>query len=292
VLLGVGDDAALLTVAPGARVVVTAATWVGAEPGGTALPPEAVGHRLLAAALAELAAAGAEPRWLTLALTLPEPDPNWLAAFRDALHSLGQEAGVELVGGDTTSGPPAATLHAHGVMAAGREPVPVDGARPGDLVYVTGTPGDAGLALLVRRQELRLPGPVRTTVEARLVRPTPRLAQAPYLPGLASAATNLADGLIAALARLSAASGLGAAVYADQLPLSEALHSHLDLAGGWVVPLTAPEPGELCLVVPAERQALVAARLASLPGGCAWVGTIERAPGIRCVLATGEVLSL
>lgn len=290
-LVGVGDDGAVLAVPPGADLVVAVATWVGGEPVGRALPVEAIAHRLLASALAELVAAGAEPAWFTLALTLPEPDPHWLQAFQAGLDALARAAGVQLVGGDTTSGPASATVHAHGHAPRGGA-VPPDGARPGDLVYVTGTLGDAGLALLARRDEVRLPAAARATVERRLLQPTPRLAHGPALRGLASAATGLADGLAAGLSRLVAARGAGATVYTAQLPLSAEARAHLDLAGGWVVPLTAPEAGEICFAVPAERQGEVEARLASLPGGCTWVGSVDRARGVRGVLATGEALAL
>ena len=287
VRLGVGDDAAVLDVPPATDVVIASSTVAAGPAGVGALPPpEEVAHQALAGALAGLAAAGADPAWFTLALTLPSPEPTWLEPFSDTLLALGQRYGVELVGGDTTSGPLTVTVHAHGLAPAGGV-TPACGARPGDLIYVTGTLGDAGLAILARRQELRLPRQDREQVEGRLARPEPRLEHGRAVRGLASAAVDLPDGLAGGLCELLAADGPGATLYAEQLPISDTLRRYLERAGGWVLPLTAPGDGELCFTLAPGRQAELGTRLGDRRPGCAWVGTVDRAPGLRCLLADG-----
>jgi thiamine-monophosphate kinase len=288
VLVGVGDDGAVVAVPEDDEVVVASATWSGAaDP--TALPAGAVAHRTLATALTGLAAAGARPAWMTLALTLPDPDPAWLDPFRAGLVELARDFGIQLVGGDTTAGPPAITIHAQGLVPRAGA-IPLDGARPGDLVYVTGTLGDPGLALLARRGEVRLSARDRAEVEDRLTRPSPRIAHGLALRPLASAGASLEPGLVRALGQIGAASGVGVTVFAERLPVSGVLRSHLDRVGGWALPLEAPGDLELCFTVPAARQAEVETLAARLPGGLAWVGTVERAPGLRCVAEDGGAL--
>jgi thiamine-monophosphate kinase len=281
VLVGVGDDGAVLAVPEGEEVVVASGIWSGpVDP--SALPAEAVAHRTLATALAGLAAAGARPAWFTLALSLPHPDPAWLDPFCTGLVALARRFGLRLVGGDTTAGPSAVTVHAQGLVPRAGA-IPLDGARPGDLVYVTGTLGDTGLGLLARRGELRLSGRDRAEVEAKLLNPTPRVPHGLALRFLASAGASLGPGLVRALGRIGAASGVGATLFAERLPVSDALRRHLDRVGGWALPLDAPGDMELCFTVPDERQAEVEAQAAGLDGGLTWVGTVERTPGLRCV---------
>lgn len=265
--------------------------WQGDDTGPPAGPPPgAIAHRTLASALGALVAAGAKPAWFTLALTLPRGDVAWIEAFRDGLQSLAELAGVQLVGGDMTAGAFAVTIHAHGLLPRG-ESVPPAGARPGDLIYVTGTLGDAGLALLALQGEVRLPARDLRAAEQRLSHPEPRLACAPALRGVASAAVSLVEeGLVAGLERLLRASGTGATVHTHQLPLSDTLRRELARAGGWVLPLTAPGGGEVCFTVPARLQDRAEREVGAAAGGVTWIGTVDRAPGLRCVLEDGTEL--
>jgi thiamine-monophosphate kinase len=181
------------------------------------------------------------------------------------------------------------TVHVQGWVPAG-EATPCEGARPGDLVYVSGSLGDAALALLARRGEVRIPLRDRETAERRLTRPEPRLALGAAARGLASAASDLPGGLARDLGELLARSGVGATLYAERLPVSPTLRPHLERAGGWTLPFTAGGDGELVLTVRADRQGDLEARTTGLEPGLTWVGTVERAGGLRCALPDGTDL--
>ena len=289
VALGVGDDCALLEVPPGMQLAVSIDTLVEGSHFAKGAEPRSLGHKALAVNLSDLAAMGAEPAWATLALTLPVPDEAWLAAFADGFLELAAQFGVQLVGGDTTRGPLSITVQVHGFVAPGRA-LRRDGAKPGDLVYVTGTLGDAGLALLAQ-QGLFVGLGVVEGVRARLDRPTPRLGEGRALAGLASAAIDVSDGLAADLGHIGARSGVGATLHLDSLPLSPTVREYVAGTGDWSVPLSAGDDYELCVTVPAARQAEVEALAQYFACGLTWIGTVDRTPGIRCLLPDGSLLA-
>jgi thiamine-monophosphate kinase len=289
VALGVGDDCALLEVPPGRQLAVSIDTLVEGTHFAKGAEPRLLGHKALAVNLSDLAAMGAEPAWATLALTLPAADEDWLAAFADGFLTLAAQFGVQLVGGDTTRGPLAITVQVHGFVAPGRA-LRRDGARPGDLVYVTGTLGDAGLALLAQ-QGLFVGLGVVPNLRARLDSPIPRVAEGRALAGVASAAIDVSDGLAADLGHVAERSGVGATLHLDCLPVSPEVRDYVAGTGDWSVPLAAGDDYELCVTVPAARQAEIEAVGAAFGCGLTWVGTVERAPGVRCLLPDGSLLS-
>jgi thiamine-monophosphate kinase len=289
VALGVGDDCALLEVPPGMQLAVSIDTLVEGTHFAKGAEPRSLGHKALAANLSDLAAMGAEPAWATLALTLPGPDEAWLAAFAEGFLDLAAQFQVQLVGGDTTRGPLSITVQVHGFVEPGRA-LRRDGAKPGDLVYVTGTLGDAGLALLAQ-QGLFVGLGVVEGLRARLDRPTPRLAEGRALAGLASAAIDVSDGLAADLGHIGERSGVGATLHLDRLPLSATVRDYVAQNGDWSVPLAAGDDYELCVTVPAARQAEVEALAQTFACGLTWIGTIERVPGVRCLLPDGSLLA-
>jgi thiamine-monophosphate kinase len=289
VLAGIGDDAALLRVPDGMDLAVAIDTMVEGVHFVPGAHPAALGHKVLAVNLSDLAAMGAEPAWATLALTLPAADEAWLEQFSDGLLALAARHSVQLVGGDTTRGPLCITLQAHGFVGAG-EGVRRSGAGPGDLIYVTGTLGDAGLALLALQQELRLPMRAQTLVSERLHRPEPRIQAGRLLRGIASAAIDVSDGLAADLGHILDASGVGATLQVERLPISEVLRSVFHAAGGWSLPLSAGDDYELCFTVPPERQGQVEQRFADAGLVCTWIGMTEKTAGLRCVLDDGTEL--
>jgi thiamine-monophosphate kinase len=286
VVLGIGDDAALVQVPEGMELAITVDTLVEGVHFLKETDPESLGHKAMAVNLSDLAALGAEPAWATLALTLPTADPHWLDQFSRGLLGLAQRFGVQLVGGDTTRGPLAITIQALGLVPRDQA-LRRAGARPGDLVYVTGTLGDAGLALLALQEELRLPQRDKAYALDQLNRPEPRIEEAIALRGLANAAIDISDGLAADLGHILEASGVGATLQVERLPLSPVVRSVLDAVGGWALPLTAGDDYELCFTVPAARQAEVEHRFAGLKTGCTWIGMIERTRGLRCLLDDG-----
>jgi thiamine-monophosphate kinase len=280
VLAGIGDDAALLQVPPGRVLAVCTDTLVA----GVHFPPEttaaAIGHKSLAVNLSDLAAMGAEPAWATLALSMPDTDSAWLAAFSGAFFALADRYAVQLVGGDTTRGPLVITVEAHGFVPPGKA-LRRQGARPGERIYVTGTLGDAGLALRrgVRRDE---------RLRTRLDFPQPRIEAGLVLRDYASAAIDISDGLLADLNHLLEGDRLGASLQIDALPRSQAFLAALPTLEPerrqlfYGLPLGAGDDYELCFTVAEHCCRELEARLSGIPGGCHWIGVVEADPGIRC----------
>lgn len=303
VLLGIGDDAAVLRMPSGSDLIAAIDTLVA----GVHFPPDtdaaSIGHKALAVNLSDMAAMGAEPAWAMLALTLPRPDERWLSEFCRGFFALAREHNVALVGGDTTRGPLTVTVQVQGFAPPGAA-FGRSGARPGDLVYVTGTLGDAGLALLLGRQGTG-PDKARAFLRQRLDRPQPRVREARRLRGLVHAAIDISDGLVADLGHVLEASGVGATLTLDRLPLSPEFRACLEAAKaadqpGPRPPAPAPDRGpdwaelalssgddyELCFTVAPEHRARVES-LAASDTPCTCIGVIEAAAGLRCVRADG-----
>jgi thiamine-monophosphate kinase len=287
----VGDDCALLKVPPGQSLAISVDTLVSGIHFLPDCDPEALGHKVLAVGLSDLAAVGAEPAWATLALTLP-PElvsgrPDWIAAFARGLDGLAKEHGLCLVGGDTTRGPLSVTLQVHGLVPEGAA-VRRSGARPGDLVYVSGTLGDAGLAL---RQVLG-GGEVSSQLRERLDRPTPRVALGLALRGLASAMIDISDGLAADLGHILESSRVGAEIRLDSLPLSPSVAEAVAEGGDWTLPLASGDDYELCFCVPPER----AGEIPEIAERCGCVltqiGKIRRRDGLLCLGPDGSPFTL
>ena len=247
--LGVGDDCALLAVPAGQRLAVSIDTLVCGTHFLPDCDPEALGYKSLAVGLSDLAAMGAEPAWATLALTLPPElvaeHPDWIAAFARGLGALAQHHGVRLVGGDTTRGPLSVTLQVHGLVPEGAA-IRRAGARPGDLIYVSGTLGDAGLAL----RQILAGAPVEPGLRERLDRPTPRVALGMALRGIATAMIDVSDGLAADLGHILDASGVGAELRLQSLPLSPSVAAVVAADGDWSLPLASGDDYELCFCIP------------------------------------------
>jgi thiamine-monophosphate kinase len=286
VRLGVGDDCALLRLPPGHELAVSIDTLASGVHFLPDCDPEAVGHKCLAVGLSDLAAMGAEPAWATLAITLPaglpRESPDWLGHFARGFGDLARTHGVALVGGDTTRGPLSITVQVHGLVPAGAG-LRRAGARPGDLVCVSGTLGGAGLALrALLAGEAPPPG-----LRARLERPVPRVALGVALKGRASAAIDVSDGLAADLGHLLEASGVGALLDLAALPLDPAVAAVVNREGSWGLPLGAGDDYELCFCLPPALLGWL-----SEAGSCAGcpltpIGRITAAPGLVCTSPDG-----
>lgn len=254
VLLGIGDDCALLAPRSGACLAVSMDTLVEGRHFLAGTAPASLGHKALAVNLSDLAAMGAEPAWATLALTLPDPDTQWLQAFMEGFAALAATHDVQLVGGDTTRGPLSITVQVHGFVdptAALRRA----GGRQGDRLFVSGCVGDAGVAL----QRAREPAvSVDAFLQERLDRPTPRVALGLLLAGRASAAIDISDGLVGDLGHICEASGVGARIELGRLPVSPAVATECEL-GNWQYVLAGGDDYELLFTVePARAEDLLA----------------------------------
>ncbi|EFR1911550.1 thiamine-phosphate kinase [Salmonella enterica] len=247
---GIGDDCALLNIPEKQTLAISTDTLVAGNHFLPDIDPADLAYKALAVNLSDLAAMGADPAWLTLALTLPEVDEPWLEAFSDSLFELLNYYDMQLIGGDTTRGPLSMTLSIHGYIPAGRA-LKRSGAKPGDWIYITGTPGDsaAGLAVLQNRLLVAEETDARYFIKRHL-RPTPRILHGQALRDIASAAIDLSDGLISDLGHIVKASGCGARVDVDALPKSDAMMRHVDAGQAQRWALSGGEDYELCFTVP------------------------------------------
>lgn len=276
VILGIGDDAAVLSVPSGSELVTCIDTLVAGVHFPESTSATAIGHKALAVNLSDLAAMGAEPAWATLSLTLPEYDPEWLEQFSEGMFTLADRYGIELVGGDTTRGPLSVTVQAQGLVPAGHA-LKRTGSRAGDRIYVTGTLGDAGVALE--------PGMTSEACQLRLDYPEPRVEAGILLRGFAHAVIDISDGLLADTGHLLEGTDLGADIYIDRLPRSAAFEQAIDKNDERYngLPLGAGDDYELCFSVPEDQCPAMEQALARAGIGCSCIGFISQAPGIRCL---------
>jgi len=284
VILGIGDDAALLRCPADKDLVAAVDTLVEGRhfPAGSA--PRSIGHRSLAVNLSDLAAMGATPAWATLALTLPAADRRWLEGFSAGFLDLAAAHGVELVGGNTTAGPLNINVQILGHIDRGSA-LRRSGAQPGEVLAVTGTLGDAGAGLaLVTGRAVSADRAVAAELIERFEYPTPRVQFGMAARGIASAAMDLSDGLAGDLPKLARASGLAAHVDVERLPLSPALRSLAPLAQAREWALGAGEDYELLVAVPAQRFGDLAAAAARLNLTLTAIGELRRGTGVTWAL--------
>ncbi len=286
--LGVGDDCALLNVDAGQQLAVSSDMLVEGRHFLSTVAPERLGHKALAVNLSDLAACGAEPLGFTLALALPRGDETFAAGLARGLFALADAHGIELVGGDTTAGPLNLCITVFGQVPPGQALLR-SGARPGDELWVSGTLGDARLALEVFRGTVSLPGGAFDTVRRAMELPQPRVALGLALRGVASSAIDLSDGLLGDLAHVLQRSGMGAQVQLGALPRSAvlaaqpaALQQQCLLAGG--------DDYELLFTAPAARRADVLAAAQRTGVAVTRCGFITGEPALQVLDAEGRVL--
>ena len=280
-LLGVGDDAALLKVSEGNVLAVSSDMLASGTHFLPDTDPFLLGHKTLAVNLSDMAAMGATPRWATLAIALPEADETWLERFSAGFFAVAQQYGVELVGGDTTRGPLNLCVTIFGEVPA-QQALRRDGAQIGDEIWVSGTLGDAALALAHLQGTIILSGAEYAVCAPALHQPQPRVALGLALRGIANSAIDISDGLLADLGHILDASRLAARLDFPALPISPVLRGHLQQPPGIQCALSGGDDYELCFTAPAARHAElldIAARL-ELPLSC--IGKIVA--GLGCLV--------
>ena len=272
--LSVGDDCAILRLEPGERLATSVDTMVE----GVHFPadsfPEDIGFRVVSAAVSDLAAMGARPLGMTVALTLAGVDDLWLQAFSQGLAEAVSVYSLPLVGGDTTRGPLTITVQVMGALPADQALLR-EGARLGDQLCVSGTLGDAAAGLAFLQDEAVFAPDQAEYLLQRFNRPTARLALGQALLGRASAAIDISDGLLADAGHIAAASGVKLVVDPDALPLSSALQAHPSREQVLQWALAGGDDYELCFCLPAAEP---------LPQDCTRIGQVEAGEGVDCGL--------
>ena len=280
VVLGVGDDAAVLKI--DGLAAVTVDTLVAGVHFPDGMAAQHLGYRLMAVNLSDLAAMGAQPRWCTLALTLPSAEEAWLEGFSRGLFELAERYAVSLVGGDLTRGPLTATLQLIGRVERGRM-LTRSGGNVGDDVYVTGTLGDssAGIALIMERVAAPA-GSAVAALQQRFYRPMPRVGAGLALRGLASAAIDVSDGLLADLGHICQMSGCGAVIDVERVPLSAELLSLFPPQDALAHALGGGDDYELCFTAPPSQADAVEAALEASGTLVRRVGQLVPGQSVTC----------
>lgn len=267
--LGIGDDCALLSIPNGYELAITTDTMVENVHFFANANPTQLGHKLLAVNLSDLAAMGAKPLAVTLALTLPKVDENWLKAFSTGFLNLAQKYNVDLIGGDTTKGALTLTVQAMGLVPA-EKALKRSCAKEGDLIFMSGFLGDAGLGLKIMQGD-------KFNSENALTRfhqPMPRIETGLTLLDVANACIDISDGLVSDLGHILKQSGVGATIEFEKLPLSNDVKNYIQQTGNWQMPLISGDDYELCFTVSPQNANRV-------PQNCTQIGFIDAQAGLR-----------
>lgn len=288
--LAIGDDCALLAPSAGMQLAISSDMLVEGRHFFAGADPEKLGHKSLAVNLSDLAAMGAQPLAFTLALALPQAHSDWLASFSKGLFALADQYDCELIGGDTTKGPLNICITIFGEIPTGKA-LRRAAAQAGDDIWISGTLGDARLALAACNNEIQLDVDALSKAASRLHMPTPRVTLGIALRNIAHAAIDLSDGLIGDLGHILQASQLGATVNADALPIGVMLaqqpvelQHRFALAGG--------DDYELCFTASVAQRAAILAAAQSVDTTVTRVGSIETEPGLRLTDDKGKPLDL
>jgi thiamine-monophosphate kinase len=287
--LGVGDDAALLQSPPDTQLVAAVDTLVEGVHFPRGSPPASIGHRSLAVNLSDLAAMGARPAWALLALTLPQIVEPWLDEFTAGFAALARAHDVALVGGDTTSGPLCVTIQILGHVAKSTALLRSRG-RPGDLVFVSGTPGDAAAGLAIEQSKMAASSDPDGYLRKRFLYPSPRLALGDCLRSYATACIDVSDGLLGDAGKLAHASGCGLKIEFADVPVSEELVSAVGEQRARELALTGGDDYELCFTVPPSEVARLRHNLPPKRWGYCCIGALSEEVSGTVVTNKGSVI--
>lgn len=288
--LGIGDDCAIIQPGDGQPLVVTTDTLVEGVHFHIGTDPGDIGYKAAAVNLSDIASMGAKPAWATLSLSLPDHNREWLKAFSAGFTDLLSTHGVDLIGGDTVKGPLVVTVQIIGKTQNGAA-LTRSGALSGESIMVTGSLGDAALALKYQNGEITLRPDEVECLLSRLNRPTPRVEEGVLLSDLASACIDISDGLISDLGHVVRASGVGATLRIDQLPCSHPVATYQQVTGDFVPSVAGGDDYELCVVVPGEAKQEAIERLLGVGTRLTKIGVITDGEGVEVVDREGQVRS-
>ncbi len=289
VILGIGDDCALLQPAAAQQLALSTDTLVSGIHFFPDVDPESLGHKVLAVNLSDLAAMGAQPAWVSLAITLPRVDELWLSSFSGGFSRLAKKYNVQLVGGDTTRGPLSITVQVMGFVNP-NESLRRDAACSGDSVYVTGTLGDAALALQMLQREGM--DSVSNELLQQLLMPMPRVEFGVALSQYTNCAIDVSDGLLADLGHIATTSGVGVELQLDKLPLSAQYMDSVESEKSYSLALTGGDDYELCLTVKPEQCSNVESLAQEQGLQLTRIGRVVSGSGVRCVDESGRIVAL
>ena len=290
-LLGIGDDAALIKPDAKQKLAISIDTLNAGIHFPLETSAEDIAYKALAVNLSDMAAMGATPRWFTLALSLPEPDNDWLARFASSLFDMAQQYQVTLVGGDTTRGLLSVTIQIAGELEQEKALLRA-GAQVGDLIYVSGTLGDAALGLALLNDKSFNVNKAQYLL-SRLHRPTPRVEIGKAINTIAHACIDISDGLFADLGHILAASEVGANVYIEKLPHStEALNLLAQYHEYQEQFMRGGDDYELCFCVAKENQEKLKKLSLNFDCQISCIGEITRSNELYCLDEKGHPVSL
>lgn len=291
IVLGIGDDCAIFRPCADFEYLISVDAFLENIHFPSCTSPQDVGYKALAVSLSDVAAMGGDPIWVTMALAMPQQNDAWLAGFAQAFAELAEQYNVQLIGGDTTRGPLGVVVQIAGQVPVGGA-ITRRGANPGDVIYVTGVIGDAGLGLKIINNEVSIDNELSQPLLNRLNRPEPRVQLGRALRDVASAAIDISDGLLQDLQHILDNSHVGAIIHVNQIPISIHYQNILDTLDGWQVPLSSGDDYELCFTVPPENQWKIESLAVS--AGCALtrIGEITREQGLVCLSSDGQELPI
>lgn len=286
VLCGIGDDAAVVRIPSDMEAVLTMDSMLQ----GVHFPEQTaatdIGYKALATSISDLSAMGARAKWALLSLSLPEMDEDWIRQFSQGFAQLARQHQISLIGGDTNKGPLSVTIQLQGLAPAGAV-LRRNGARPGQSIYITGNLGDAGVGLDIITNKRLVNEPHRSYFISRLNRPLIYADAGEKLRGIADSAIDISDGLAPDLDHILTASGVGAEIYMERLPLSEPMLASIDQACAWNYALTAGDDYQLCFTAAGHRRAVIdACEGNDIPVSC--IGTITNSGGLQCRQNNGK----
>ena len=289
VVLGIGDDAAVLTIPPEHELVQSVDTLVAGVHFPIETSPENIAYKALAVNLSDMAAMGAEPAWFTLAITLPDDNEAWLKSFSESLSSIAKQYNVQLVGGDTTHGPLCISITINGFVPKGKA-LTRNNAQVSDKIYVSGTIGDAALALAAWQEQCLLRDESISFFNDRLNKPTPQINLGLLLREYASSCIDISDGLIADLEHILECSNVGAKIIFENIPVSREFNKNLtDIELVTPLVLSGGDDYELCFTIPIDKQIEFESVILKNKIAVTCIGEIESKSGIRCLLNNKEI---